>query len=162
MKHIRSVITAALALAVVPALAADLGAIDLSSGSAAFSNTPVAGGFADHLNFTLASASIFNGSITSVLNGNQDVDFTSISLTGPSGVFLFNLLLGDPVELWAAPATGFSLAAGSYMLTMIGTNSAGVGSYAGNIAVTAVPEPETYALLLGGLLATGFILKRRR
>jgi len=162
MKHIRSGIAAALTLAAAHAFAANLGAIDLSSGSAAFSNTPIAGGFTDTLTLTLTMPSIFNGSITSVLNGNQDVDFTSITLTGPSGVFLFNLVLGDPVELWAVPAAGFSLGAGSYTMTLIGTNSAGIGSYAGNLAATTVPEPETYALFVAGLLGMGFIARRRR
>lgn len=154
-------IAAACMLAGTQALAANLGPIDLSSGSAAFSNTPIAAAFSDTLTFTVTTPSLFNGSVTSVVNGNQDVDFTSITLTGPGGAFLFNLVLGDPVELWAVPAAGFVLGAGAYTLTLIGTNSAGIGSYAGNLAVTPVPEPETYALLLAGLLGIGFIARRR-
>ena len=162
MKSLRYAMAAACVLAGTPAWAANLGLVDLSSGSAAFSNTPVAGVFTDSLTFNLTTPSLFNGSITSVLNGNQDVDFTSIVLTGPGGTFLFNLLLGDPVELWAVPAAGFSLGAGSYTMTMTGTNSAGIGSYAGNLAATPVPEPETYVLFLAGLMGMGFIARRRR
>jgi hypothetical protein len=35
------------------------------------------------------------------------------------------------------------------------------GAYAGGFTVTPVPEPETYALLLAGLLAVGYVARRR-
>jgi hypothetical protein len=161
MNPTRLTLAVALTLAGIDASAANLGAVDLSSGSAAFSNTPVAGAFTDTLTFTLTTASTFNGSVTSVLNGSQDVDFTSISLSGPGGVFAFTGLLGDPVELWAVPAGGFALSAGLYTLTLTGTNSAAMGTYAGNLAVSPVPEPATYALLAAGLLGVGVTLRRR-
>ena len=46
--------------------AANLGALDLSSGSAGFSNTPIAGSFVDTLTFTLTVPSLANGSVTTV------------------------------------------------------------------------------------------------
>ena len=155
----------ALALASTGSFAAALGAIDLSSGSGFFGNTPIAGAFVDTLTFTVTTGSTFNGSITSVVNGTQDVDFTSIVVT--PGALAFTSMLGDPVELWATPAVGFGLAAGVYTLTLTGTNSASMGSYAGNLAVTPglpalVPEPETYAMLLAGLGIVGVLARRRR
>jgi len=36
------------------------------------------------------------------------------------------------------------------------------GAYSGSLLVTAVPEPETYAMLLAGLGLIGFSLRRRR
>ena len=110
--------------------AADLGTLNLSTGSGFFGNTPIAGGFVDMISFTLtgAPAYTFNGSVTSVVNGNQDVDFAFIGLTGPSGVFTFSLLNPDPVEVWASPATPWTLTPGTYTLSLIGTNSAGIGS----------------------------------
>jgi hypothetical protein len=141
------------------------GPIDLSTGSAGFSNTPVAGDFTDVYTFTLVSPAVLNGSVTAVVNGAQDVDFTSIVLSGPSGSFNFLPQLGDPVEVLATPAAGFQLASGFYALTLTGSNSLAMGSYGGNIAVTAVPavpEPETYALMLGGLGALAFMARRQK
>ena len=48
------------------------------------------------------------------------------------------------------------------------TNNPKDGNYAANVpntttfSVTAVPEPETYALLMSGLLTVGFVARRRR
>lgn len=38
----------------------------------------------------------------------------------------------------------------------------GSGSYAGNLHIAAIPEPETYAMLLAGLGLIGFSIRRRR
>ena len=35
-------------------------------------------------------------------------------------------------------------------------------NYSGSLTVTAVPEPETYALMLAGLGAIGFVARRRK
>lgn len=136
------------------------GPLDLSTGSAGFASTPVAGGFVDTFTFTLTTPSIANSSVTTAVNGAQDIDFSYIAVVGPAGVFSFTQLLGDPFETWALP--GALLTPGSYLLTIIGTNSAAVASYGGNLAVTAIPEPDRYALLLAGLTAIGFIVRRRR
>lgn len=136
------------------------GPLDLSSGSTYFGNTPVAGGFSDVYTFTVTQASSFIASFTSVVNGGQDVDFTSFSLSGPSGTFFGAQLLPDPVEVYSLSVG--NIAAGSYQLTVTGTNSAAIGSYGGSVAVAAaVPEPQTYALLLAGLVGIGFVVRRR-
>jgi len=166
MKLSQVAAASALVLASAGSLAAALGSIDLSSGSGFFGNTPIAGAFVDTLTFTVTTASTFNGSITSVVNGTQDVDFMSIVLT--PGVLSFASVLGDPVEVWATPAAGFGLTPGVYTLTLTGTNSASVGSYAGNLAVTpglpstSVPEPESVAMLFAGLGIVGLLARRRR
>jgi len=166
MKLSQVAAASALVLASAGSLAAALGSIDLSSGSGFFGNTPIAGAFVDTLTFTVTTASTFSGSITSVVNGTQDVDFMSIVLT--PGVLSFASVLGDPVEVWATPAAGFGLTPGVYTLTLTGTNSASVGSYAGNLAVTpglpstSVPEPESVAMLFAGLGIVGLLARRRR
>ena len=162
MKFIRTIALAALTVGASASHGAALGSIDLSSGSNGFFTTPIAGSFVDTLTFTLTTASFLTGSVTSVVSGNQDVDFTSIIVSGPAGNFGFTMVLPDPVEVWALPGSGAMLTAGNYILTLTGTNSVGIGSYAGNLAVTAVPEPETLALMLAGIGAVGFIARRRK
>jgi hypothetical protein len=166
MKLSKVATASALVLASAGSFAAALGSIDLSSGSGFFGNTPIAGAFVDTITFIVTTASTFNGSITTVVNGTQDVDFTSIVVT--PGALSFASVLGDPVEVWATPAAGFGLTPGVYTLTLSGTNSASIGSYAGNLAVTpglppnSVPEPESYALLIAGLGIVGLLARRRR
>lgn len=130
-----------------------------TSGTVGFSSTPSAGGFTDVYTFTLANAGTISGSITSVVNGPQDLDFTGIFLTGPSGVFNFTQILGDPFETWGLAAT--NVAAGNYSLAVIGLNSMEPASYGGNLAVTLVPEPEPLAMLLAGLAVVGLLARRR-
>ena len=51
---------------------------------------------------------------------------------------------------------------GNYFLKITGTQS-GTGSYNGNITLTsAVPEPETYGMMLAGLGLMGFVARRRK
>jgi hypothetical protein len=145
---------------------AALGSIDLSSGSGFFGNTPIAGSFTDTLTFTVTTLSTFNGSITSAVNGTQDVDFTSIVVTPGSLSFVF--MLGESGGACGPrPPPALGLAPGVYTLTLNGTNSASMGSYGGNLALTPavpptpVPEPESYALLLAGP-RNGRLLTRRR
>ena len=135
------------------------GPLDISTGSVGFSNTPTALGFTDTYTFSLPLAGTISGSITAVVNGAQDVDFVGIFLTGPSGVFTFTQLLADPFETWGLSPV--AVAAGSYTLSLIGTNSPAIGSYGGNLAVTLVPEPEPYALLLAGMAVVGLLSRRR-
>src|SRR6476620_6842939 len=99
MKLAKVAVASALVLASAGSFSAALGSIDLSSGSGFFGNTPIAGSFTDTLTFTVTTLSTFNGSITSAVNGTQDVDFTSIVVT--PGSLAFVSMLGDPVELWA-------------------------------------------------------------
>lgn len=95
--------------------------------------------------------------------------FTFVSVMGP-GVD-GTLLTGDDVMLAGgviAPTTTFSFDLGAnsggaaYLLVGGVTPTGSVGSlYSGSITVTAVPEPESYAMLLAGLGVMGAIAVRR-
>ena len=144
-----------------------LGILDLSSGSSGFSSTPAAGLFINTLDFTLIQPSLINGSISSVVSGSQDVDFSSIVISGIGGIANFSMIFMDPLEVWALPGAGTALGPGSYTLTLSGTNSSGVGSFGGNLAITAgnaatVSEPESTTLILVGLAAVGIFSRRRK
>jgi len=55
-----------------------------------------------------------------------------------------------------------SLTAGVHTIKVIGTSFDSAASFNGNVQITPVPEPETYALMLAGLGAVGFVARRRR
>ena len=135
-------------------------ALDVSSGSAGFVNTPPAGAFTDVYTFTLPVSASLTGVTTSVVSGGQDIDFTSIILSGPAGSIPFVLTNSDPFEIWTI--TTPLLSAGAYTLTLVGSNSPGIATYSGNVAISAVPELQTYALFLAGLATVGFLKSRRR
>ena len=106
------------------------------------------GTFADPYTFTLAGLSDVAGDTNSL------------------GITWFGVLLNAPSLNFSAldsnPDDGFSftgLSAGTYSLTFLGS---GTGGYGGFYTVSAVPEPETYAMFLAGLGALGLMASRRR
>jgi hypothetical protein len=121
-----------------------------------------AGAFTDVFTFTpasvagLADLSFFNLSYTLP----QALTFTSASVNG----------INVPVANLTPPASlpNFSIGGiaptylnGSIMLTISGV-SGGNGSYAGILNVSAVPEPASYAMLMGGLAMLAYMARRRK
>jgi len=98
------------------------------------------------LNFTFAD--LFTG--TSVGNGQNLGDFTSYAVLGSfSGAVFTPFTLGGAYDLILGFNDGLRVDA-DYDDMVVG------------LKVVAIPEPETYALLLAGLGAVGFIARRRQ
>jgi hypothetical protein len=143
------------------------GPLDLSSGSTGLFGTPGAGNFSDAYSFSLASARAVNVMLSSVVGGDQNVDITSVSITGPSGISSGYELTQDPYQNWVL--TTSVLLPGNYTLTTAGSNSPARGTYAGSIALSenaltppsSVPEPGTWALMLVALVAASANARRR-
>jgi hypothetical protein len=125
-------------------------------------------GYVDTCEFDLGQDSAANFGVfsfsTSLGGYSNDYDITSVTLVGPTGSFGFtDLSVSSQMEIFSfAPAAALPL--GSYLLRVIGSvaPTAGVGSYSGSLTVSAVPEPETYSMMILGLGGIAFALRRRR
>ena len=150
---IKSLIAAtALALSSVGAFA---GSSTFADGEALFNNDTFA---ADVSTFTQTIT------LTGLASGMYEVagsiagsflSFSSITLDGHTWDLSTNAKgvakYGEVLYIGSEPVT----------LTISGNNLAGATVYAGSISVTAVPEPETFAMMLAGLGLMGSIARRR-
>ena len=128
--------------------------------NAIFGNTSVGNPFSD----------IFTFSIPVGASGNGGSNVISLSSSGNVIFSLFSLAeAGFGTVFGATGGTSSSLSfanggvPGSYTLTVAGSKtSLASGSYAGNVTISPVPEPETYAMILAGLGLLGFAARRRK
>lgn len=165
--HIRKIAVAgAAAVACTGAWSDDINVtnIDLSLGTAPFVATHVgAGAFTDTFSFVngpsfamTAGASLVT---IAVAPGLKDINFTAADLNGNP------FTLSSPGVFEFASVSVSNLSA-PFKITVSGTVS-GVGpndgaSYSGTLSVTPVPEPGTYAMMIAGIAAIGFLAARRQ
>lgn len=130
--------------------------------------------------FSLAAGS---PTLTAIVAGPQDI--LVWTGTGPPAVLMpgaaLGLVPGDDLDALAFVAGGpfFSLAPGSPSLVLAGVSAADMLAPGLSVAVpagalglaaadnmdaltAAIPEPETYAMMLAGLLAMGWLIRRRK
>jgi hypothetical protein len=166
MKFNQICIATALAIVVSSSFAdAGGGALDLSTGSTSFSRTPL-NGFTDTWTFSLDGSSFLTSStLSSSAVGSQDLTFASAFISSsadssmPLAAFTAPFLFGANEFM---SLSSFMLPAGSYNLVVKGSDSAHPAAYSGTITVMAIPEPETYALMMAGLAALGVVARGRR
>lgn len=162
MKLHSIVLAAALATTAGAASAANY-VIDLKGGPVTWSSDidvfAQAGAFSDTFTFTnyTAAAGSATVGLINVSNLVTDIDFTSVTLNGVNALIdngfvstanLGNVAVSGPLTL---VVNGFVTADAD---TRVG--------YGGSLSVTAVPEPATYGMLLGGMAVLGFAARRRK
>jgi hypothetical protein len=158
-----SIKTFAVAFALVAGASSTAFANDVSGSPAftgltsAFSALHTAGAFTDTFTFTLPGITAASTSVTTIGMGVADIDFASATLNGQPLVLTTDA--GGFIEVLFTP---FDYAVSGPLTLIIKGTSAANASYSGTLNVTAVPEPESYALLLAGLGVLGFVARRRR
>ncbi len=111
--------------------------------------------FSGSFTFSNTVADLYNIVISTSTPG---VTFTSASLTGPGGPFPLGLF-PDNTSLKLANA---ALAVGSYTFSFSGNNGNTGGALTGNVTITPLPEPATWAMMLLGFGAIGLTIRSRR
>jgi hypothetical protein len=171
MRLKRLVTTLALAGAMsVPAFAADQShppeTLVFDNGAAffggLFTGNNAGNTFSDRFDFNLSTGGSIVADLLSMSgNANNGLDITGYALYGTSGLIQNGTqLLTGQTDSWTLSSN--VLAAGDYYLLVTGSSvSNSAGKFYGSVAVSPVPEPATYGMLIAGLGLIGFMGRRR-
>jgi PEP-CTERM motif len=160
--NFKAIAAAALVACAGAASAADFNWASHDSAEFGFNFATGNGGLiSDKYSFSLASTS-------GILGVAVSNDGGPLNLTGGT-VELFKVGSSAAIGSFSFDSTAVNysfgaLTAGDYFYTV--TAAVATGAIAGSYALTSqlapVPEPETYALMLAGLAAVGFVARRRK
>jgi hypothetical protein len=121
--------------------------------------------FADKIAFSVTTKSSFGADVSSTAApATVGLNLTGFKLFSSTGTLIYKAptyVSTGIVDLWTM--SKLTLNSGNYYLEVDGiVNSAKAGSYSGNISLKAVPEADTYAMMLAGLGLVGFVARRRK
>jgi hypothetical protein len=133
----------------------------------------VSGAFTDQFTFKFTGNSRFDVSLITVgavdQLDTQQIVFTSADVNGVAVQIKDGIVLGGTTSfrsaslLQGSTSNDLVLTVHGYAGLLGSTGADTVASYSGTINVaSAVPEPETYALFLGGVIAVLFMASRRK
>lgn len=128
--------------------------------SASIWNTGVTSVFDDWISFSMPVDSSGNGGSNVISLGGGGITFSAFNLYENAMLIATGMLNGSGSYLsFAGGATP-----GNYSLNIAGLklNPSAAASYAGNISISPVPEPETYAMMLAGFGLLGLSIRRRK
>lgn len=118
--------------------------------------------FTDRFNFSLSSLSTLSSVISAfTAQGPDTISITGFSIFNSGGLSLGGTQLSSGAfDAWTLGSN--HLVADSYSLLVTGkVLTSAATSYGGSLVVAAVPEPETYAMLLAGVGVVGLLGRRR-
>jgi hypothetical protein len=129
------------------------------------------GAFTDHYTFTTDASAYLTDALVHTTNSELTLSSFGLYLASNDSLVAPTAIEIDPTNSSVAqPGSGYWRFAGvniaantSYYLAVNGTVLSATGSaYGGTVLITPVPEPETYAMLLGGLGIMAFLARRRK
>jgi hypothetical protein len=120
-------------------------------------------GFIDQFLFSVPEAArISFDTIAHSGTGGPELSFTGFELMPANGDPVAYAFENPTVAASFMAGTGLTLATGTYDLVLSGTFLTGDAAYGGTlVATSAVPEPGSWFLLLGGIAAVAALAHRR-
>ncbi|GJJ04923.1 hypothetical protein RugamoR64_54610 [Duganella rhizosphaerae] len=146
---------ALLAAASVSAFAADqIVTLDLTDVVSFTATSPILQGGDDVITFGGVTAGHKYDISVTISSQNITWNQALTKLNGVTGTYS-----GGKLQFIDVEYTGLA----PFALTLVGgvTNASKAYGYSGDVSVTAVPEPETYGMLLGGLALMGVVARRK-
>jgi hypothetical protein len=132
--------------------------IDIATNDLYFeSQEPAVGAFSTDMFFTITSPSVLNITANSVTG----VIFTKLFLDGVDiGAGVINV---SPLSQIYKVAINVGVLPNPHKFTFVGTSTGAATSagFNGNVSLSAVPEPTTWAMMIAGIAVVGMTMRRR-